>query len=133
MAGPSARLFWQVQGFSWSASRRLGSGLTYALPPQANSDNWVGECVLWISGGSGGQIAVEVVGAARWLDERIGKLDLKRGQNLVCRSVKTFETVHGKPFYTRAGLLLLAASWQNLALKFCVSCFRAMTYTGVQC
>ena len=60
-------------------------------------------------GGLGGEEAVEVVGAARWLDERIGKLVLKSRQNLVCLDVKTFKTGHGKPFYKRARVLLLAA------------------------
>ena len=60
-------------------------------------------------GGLGGEEAVEVVGAARWLDERIGEVGLKTSQNTVCRSVKTFETVHGKPFYKRAGTYPLAA------------------------
>jgi hypothetical protein len=64
---------------------------------------------LWIRGDSGGDEAVEVVGAARWLDGILGKWGLKRGQNLVWRSVETFETVHGKPFYTRAGVYPLAA------------------------
>ena len=73
-------------------------------------------------GGSGDEEAVEVVGAARWLDERIGKLVLISVHNLVCLIVKTFETVHGKPFYKRAGVLLLAARCRNLAAEFCVSC-----------
>jgi hypothetical protein len=64
---------------------------------------------LWIGGGLGGEEAVEVVGATRWLDGILGKWGLKRGQNLVWRSVKTFETVHGKPFYKRAGIYPLAA------------------------
>ena len=63
--------------------------------------------MVW--GGLGGQIAVEVVGTNRWLDGIFGKLGLKRGQNLVWGSDETFETVHGKPFYTRAGVYPLAA------------------------
>ena len=63
-----------------------------------------------IRGGLGGEEAVEVVGAKRWLDGIFGKLGLVWGQNLVWGSVKTFETVHGKPFYTRAGIYPLAAS-----------------------
>ena len=63
--------------------------------------------VVW--GGLGGEEAVEVVGATRWLDGILGKWGLKTSQNTVCRSVKTFETVHGKPFYKRAGIYPLAA------------------------
>ena len=62
-----------------------------------------------IRGGLGGEEAVEVSGAVRWLDGIFGKLGLIGGQNLVWGSVETFETVHGKPFYTRAGIYPLAA------------------------
>lgn len=64
---------------------------------------------MWIRGGSGGEEAVEIVGAARWLDERIGELGLISVHNLVCLIVKTFKTGHGKPFYKRAGVYPLAA------------------------
>ena len=97
-----------------------------------NPGNWAGGCVFWLVGGLGGEEAVEVVGANRWLDGIFGKLGLEWGQNLVWRSVETFETVHGKPFYTRAGIYPLAARWGNLAAEFCVSCCRVRTYTCVQ-
>jgi hypothetical protein len=63
--------------------------------------------VVW--GGLGGEEAVEVVGANGWLDGIFGKLGVIGGQNLVWGSDETFETVHGKPFYTRAGIYPLAA------------------------
>ena len=110
LAGPLARLFWQVQGFSWSALRRAGFHLTWAISPINNPDNWVGAWVLWIGGGLGGEVAIEAVVTNRWLVGIFGKWGLKSGQNLVWRSVETFETVHGKPFYTRAGIYPLAAS-----------------------
>ena len=85
-----------------------------------------------IRGGLGGEEAVEVVGTNRWLDGMFGKLGLIGGQNLVWRSVETFETVHGKPFYTRAGINPLAVRCRNLAAEFCVSCCCVGTYTCVQ-
>ena len=68
-----------------------------------------------IRGGLGGEEAVEVIGAVRWLDGMVGKLGLIGGQNLVWGSVETFETVHGKPFYIRAGIYPLAARCRILA------------------
>ena len=87
---------------------------------------------MWFGGGLGGEEAVEVVGTNRWLDGIFGKLGLIGGQNLVWGSDETFETVHGKPFYTRAGIYPLAARCGNLAAEFCVSCCWVRTYTCVQ-
>ena len=53
-----ALILLQLQVFSWSAYRRAGFHLTYALPPQANPDNWVGSWVLWIGSGLGGEVSV---------------------------------------------------------------------------
>ena len=62
---------------------------------------------MWIGGGLGGEEAVEVVGATRWLDGILGKWGLISVRNLLCLIGKTLKTVHGKPFYKGLGYFSL--------------------------
>ncbi len=89
------------------APRWISSDMGNFSLNQPRQLGWCMGFVIW--GGLGGEEAVEVVGANRWLDGIFGKWGLIGGQNLVWGSIKTFETVHGKPFYTRAGIYPLAA------------------------